>query len=389
MVRPVFSVRLQNVASCPLPCHNTFMRGTTRNKKDNLHDPKKILVARLSAVGDVVRTIPAILALRKRYPESVIHWLVEDRCSELLTGMNGIDELRIVPRRQWKTLNLLDRFRAFTRFIRSLRRERYDLYVDYHGILKSGVYGAMARIPRRVGYPRGIAKEWNTLFNNEFIPQRSPRISRYERNLALTRYFDSDALVSRPGLPLSSADRAFATDFLKQCKLEPGRYAFLYPGTSQRGRYKRWNPDRYATVVEQLYESGLPSVIGWGPGEEPVVERIRSRSGVAVHVPPLTSLKELGALIECAGVFIGGDTGPMHMASLLGTPVVTLFGPSDPVINEPATFTPFRIVYTSVDCSPCRKKDCRTLVCMDGISPEMVLASVNDLMKETGHLPLQ
>ena len=342
--------------------------------------PDKILVVRLSAVGDVVRTIPAVQALRRHYPDSIIHWLVEDRCSELLVGLSGIDELRIVPRREWKQMGTIQQIAGFCNLVRSLRAEQYDLYMDYHGILKSGMYGAMSRIPRRIGYPKGIAKEWNILFNNEILPPHDAHMSRYVRNLLLTRYLDPAATEERPGLPLTDADHGFAADFLNRNGLGNRPFIFLYPGTSPRGRYKRWEPVRYAEVVDRLADMGWTTLIGWGPGEEPIVAEIRGSTRGEPLVPPLTTLKQLAAFIDRASLFIGGDTGPMHMASMLGTPVVTLFGPSDPVINEPARFTPFRIVYAGVDCSPCRKKRCKALECMDKITVDMVMDAVCNLL---------
>lgn len=348
------------------------------------YDPKKILVVRLSAVGDVVRTVPAVQAIRNRFPDSTIHWLVEDRCAEMIHGLNCIDATVQVPRRRWKKIGALGKLRGFLQFTRELRQAHYDLYIDIHGILKSGLYGAMARIPRRVGYPRGIAKEWNTLFSTEIIPAKPRRMSRYERNFLMARYFDPEAREMRPALPLDEHDRNFAREFLRKQGLGSGGFAFLYPGTSPRGRYKRWLPERYGQLVDQLAALDIPCLVGWGPGEEPIVESLRATASAQPVIPPLTTLKELAALIESARVFIGGDTGPMHMASLLGTPVVTIFGPSDPVINEPARFTPFRIVRANADCSPCRKKNCDHLTCLTEITPDQVMSATTDLLHETG-----
>ncbi len=347
-------------------------------------DPGKILVVRLSAVGDVVRTVPAVHAIRKRFPESRIHWLVEDRCAEMIDGLDCIDATVQVPRRQWKKTGPLGKIRGFFRFTRKLRTEGYDLFIDMHGILKSGLYGAMARIPRRTGYPRGIAKEWNTLFSTETIPVEPERMSRYERNFLMARYFDPDAEEIRPPLPLDEGDRKFAREFFREHELDPEFTAFIYPGTSPRGRYKRWMPERYGELVDRLAEAEFRCIIGWGPGEEPIVETLTAAASNSPVVPPLTTLKQLAALIESSRVFIGGDTGPMHMASLLGTPVVTIFGPSDPVINEPARFTPFRIVRSGVDCSPCRNKDCDHLSCLTAITTDHVMASTKELLTETG-----
>ena len=346
-------------------------------------NPEKILVIRLSAIGDVVRTVPAVQAVRERFPESIIHWLVEDRCAEMITGLELIDALRIVARRQWKQMSLLKRLYSFLKLIQSLRHEQYDVVVDFHGILKSGLYTRLSGSRRRIGYPRGIAKEWNTFLTNEKVTVKPHAMSRYKRNFLLASHLDPNACEKRPVLPVTPTDHDVADYFLASHHIESGSAIFMYPGTSARGRYKRWPPERYGQLSDMIQQQlRRPVLLGWGPGEEQIVSTVVGSAKKPITVLPKTTMKELSAFIAASRMFVGGDTGPMHIASLVGTPVLTIFGPSDPVINEPARFTPFRIVYAGVDCSPCRKKDCDHLTCLTSISPEMVFESLLSLLNE-------
>jgi ADP-heptose:LPS heptosyltransferase len=132
-------------------------------------------------------------------------------------------------------------------------------------------------------------------------------------------------------------------------------------------------PERYGQLANLIYSKyNLKTVIGWGPGEEQLVEQMLT-TGEKHSIPlPLTTMKQLSAVIEKAKLFVGGDTGPMHISSFVKTPLVAILGPSDPILNKPASFTPYKIVYAEVDCSPCRNKKCSHLKCLTTISTQEV-----------------
>lgn len=345
--------------------------------------PRKILVARLSAVGDVVRTIPAVRAVRRHFPDAEIHWLVEERCAAVLEGLPDIRRPVLVPRRRFHRGSPLARARALLRFLGELRAARYDLYLDFHGLLKSALYGWLAGIPRRVGYSAVLAREGSHRFYTETVAAVTARLPRYERNFLIPRHFDPSLTPERPGLPLTAAERDFARHFMAQAGLAPRGFFLLHPGTSPRGRYKQWPPERFAALADLLREStGQPAVISWGPGEEDLAAAVGARCRTESVVMPPSSLRELAAVIDQARLCVANDSGPLHMASALGTPAVAVLGPSDPVVNEPAPFTPFRVVYAGVDCSPCRQRRCRTLECLLAVSSEQVHDAALDLLAE-------
>jgi heptosyltransferase I len=335
-------------------------------------------------MGDVVRTTPAVKALRHALPGSEIHWLVEDRCAPIIDGLTYVDRLQIVPRRVWGRLPPRKRPPAVLALIRALRWEGYDLYLDFHGVLKSGLYGCFAGIPRRVGYPRPLARELNVFFTTEKVSAPAGRISRYERNHLIPRHFAPEARLERAELPITGEDEEFALRLLDESGMRPEGFAVVYPGTSPRGRLKRWLPERFGSVIDGLHRSmDLSTVIGWGPGEESLVERVLSEVTAPAVVSPATTLRQLAALIRSAAVFVGGDTGFLHVASMVGTPVVAILGPSDPVVNEPGRFTPYRLLHAGVDCAPCRRRRCRGRECMVAVTADMVVRAVGELLDES------
>lgn len=345
----------------------------------------KILICRLSSLGDIVRTIPAVKAIRDIFPDSAIHWLVEDRFSTVIEGLPYVDKLMIVPRSAWRKLSFMERPGAFLSFIRDLKAEQYDMFIDFHGALKSGMYGLLSGISRRIGYPSGIAIEFNTLFTNEKISATPRRMSRYERNFLMPKHFDDSLQQTPADLPISEEDLAFVHSFLKKHGVQSKNFIFMFPGTSYNGRHKRWMPEHYGKLIDLIYEKWrLCTVIGCGPGEESIAEAVQAESTLSPVILKQITIKQLCAVIKEALLFVGGDTGPLHMASLLNTPAVTIFGPSDKVLYEPARFTPFKIVSSEIDCSPCRTRKCSKLECLYTVSPEMVLKAVSGIFAETG-----
>jgi ADP-heptose:LPS heptosyltransferase len=345
-----------------------------------LASPPKILVARLSALGDIVRAVPAVAAIARACPNSIIDWLVEDRHAAIIEGLPDVRRLQIVPRGSWARLPLLQRAAAVSEFIAGLRAERYDVYVDFHGLFKSGLYGLLAGIPRRIGFPHGLARELNNLMSTERVAAPVGPISRYTRNLLMARHFDAHARLEPTDLPLTPSDRAFAESTMRALGLRPRAFAVLHPGTSTAGRLKQWLPERYADLAARLpAERALQPVLAWGPGEAPLVAEIAGRCAPAPVVLPATSPRQEAAIIASAAMFVGGDTGFLHVASLVGTPSVAIFGPSDPVVNAPVEFTEFRLVRGGVDCSTCRRGQCATRACMKAITVPMVLDAIAEM----------
>jgi ADP-heptose:LPS heptosyltransferase len=344
-------------------------------------------VIRLGAVGDVVRTLPAVSSLRARFPNSQIAWLVEPTSASIIEGQPWVDEVILFPRgllreslRRWRPLSTLQIAR---RFLVELRSRRFDLVLDFHSILKSGVLSRLSGAPRRVGYARPFAREGAFLFASERARIEPAKISRFERNQALVDFLGGNAEPDQRPLRLDPETLERAE---KALGAGPAPIA-IHPGTSDATPHKRYTAVGYAAVARTLAErQGLTSVVSCGPAgdDSAFAKAIVQASGGAARIAPETpSLTDLAALFSRSRLYIGGDTGPMHLASLVGTPVVQILGPTDPVENLPFPGTPSRTVRVQVNCNPCRR-GCAAATCMRVISPDAVIDAACSLLATAG-----
>ena len=338
--------------------------------------PERILVIRLGALGDVVRTRFAFPGVRARYPAARIDWLVEDRSADGLCGITGLDRVVQVPRRALRWRSPARAAGLLRQVIGELRSERYDLALDFHSILKSALLASAARIPVRVGYGAPLARDGAARLLTHHIELDQPHVSRFERNAALVRFLGGEVPPTAPSLALPSGASAALGEL-------PPEFAVIHPGTSRTTLYKRWEPERFAAVARELHEAhGVAALITWGPvrGEREMAERIVGAAGKGARLAPATAdMAEILALFSRACLFIGCDSGPMHLAALAGLPVVVLLGPTDPVENAPFPGVPSRVVRRDVGCNPCRE-GCPARTCMAALEPAGVLAAAGALL---------
>jgi ADP-heptose:LPS heptosyltransferase len=344
-------------------------------------------VIRLGAVGDVVRTLPAVSSLRAAYPGSHIAWLVEPASASIVEAQPWLDEVILFPRgilreslRQWR---LPSASRTARRFVAELRHRRFDLVLDFHSILKSGVLARLSGSSRRVGYARPFAREGASLFAAERVRMEPARISRFERNQGLVHYLGVD---DEPDLRPLRLDPETLERAEKALGPGPAPIA-IHPGTSDAAPHKRYTVSGYAAVARALAERrGVASVVSCGPaGDDRAFAEaiVQASSGAARIAPETPSLADLAALFSCSRLYVGGDTGPMHVASLVGTPVVQILGPTDPVENTPFPGTPSRTVRVQIHCNPCRR-GCASRTCMRVIPPDAVIDAACELLGNAG-----
>jgi ADP-heptose:LPS heptosyltransferase len=349
------------------------------------------LIIRLGALGDVVRTLPAVSALRSLYPGAHLTWLVEPGAAGVVDAAGIVDETLIFPRRELveflKAADGLSFARGLTRLIRRLRDRRFDLALDFHGILKSGILTRLSGAPLRYGFGRSAAREFAHLFVNRCVELPDTRVSRYDRNAALVRALAPHAEIpAAPFLQASSLARARLGARLRGSDHESADgFVLIHPGSSSRARYKRYAASAWGDVAERLSKDGIPVWVVSGPSrqEKMLVDEVLKRSGGnAVQAPETRSFDDLLALVSRASVFVSCDSGPLHAASLVGVPVVQLLGPTDPVQNEPWRHAPSRRLYFPLPCSPCRK-GCAEATCMRAIPPALVVDEIRDLRDQS------
>lgn len=342
-----------------------------------------ILIVKTSAIGDVTHTLPALNALRRKYPAARITWLVEEAAAGLLEGHPALDrllvsrrqhwarELRRGPRRAWAALG-----EAF-RFLRELRDTPYDLLLDFQGLLKSGVLVALARARRKVGFGRGMAHaEGSWIFLNERVAAVDMNIHALERELLLLQAIGVETPEVTFALPITEAHRHRVEGLLAAAGVDRSR-PLVAINPQATWPTKLWWPERFAELADRLAARGRAVVFTGSPGDREEIGRIiAAMRAPAANLAGATSLLELAALYEMAKVVVSTDTGPMHIAAATGTPVVAIFGATAPWRTGPWG-KQHQVVRVELACSPCLKKHCpRERECLRWVSVAMVAAAV-------------
>jgi len=292
---------------------------------------------RLGAIGDVVRTLPAVRLLRRTWPRARIAWLVEPAARPLVDGHPDVDGVIVFPRgRIVRDARRLDPgFLAPVReFLDRLDGFRPDLSLDFQGSFKSGLLAWLAGAPARVAFDGPWAREGSHLFATHRVSLPPDRVHRVLRAAWLARAAGAREGPLEANLALSRAELAAGREERNRLA-GGGPLVALAPFASARQAWKRWPVERWAEVAGRLASAGIRVAIVAGPGEEAEAERLAREAGPGVTFPGVWTLRELAAVLAHADLFVGGDTGPMHLAWAAGCRVLAVYGPTDPVLNAP------------------------------------------------------
>ena len=355
----------------------------------------RVLIIKLSSIGDVVHTLPSLYALRKGFEESgvqvEIDWLVEEAASSILVGHPMIDNLIVVKNRGWISNRM-----ANIKTARRLGARRYDIVLDFQGLMKSGIWVLLSKGKRRIGFTN--ARELSHVFLNERVAPETPgapadqEIHAVDRYLLLARHAvgteaDPGSAVEFP-MPEMAPHIARVDRLLKKYGFAAGPKSKGFFAIVPHARWpaKLWGDDPFVEFAKSaiaLYD--MDAVLTGGPMDRGALESMRQRIGPrAINLAGETDLAELAALFSKADFVVTVDSGPMHIAAAVGTPVVALFGPTSPERTGPYGGRDGRdgisgkhtVINHKLDCSPCFKKKCPEPVCMTGITVEEVLAAV-------------
>ena len=354
-----------------------------------LYSDKKILIIRLGAIGDVIRTLPALNALRKRYPHNHIAWIVEENSESILAGHPQLDEVIIVHRKRWEAnifnaLTFFQTIKEILSFIKQLREKKFDVVLDFHGLFKSGILSFLSGADKRIGFKRKFTKEFNFLFNNYHVLLPEKRINRVKRNLFLLHQMGIYSNIKKAIFPLSDDDKTAINIFFKQnLNLNHNPIIVIHAGSSKNTWYKRWETVKYAQLADMLITEFDAQVIFTWAGSE--IETVKKIAGMMKKNPiiacPTNSLRELTELIKRCDLYIGGDTAPMHIAAFSNIPVLAIFGPTDPIINAPFGNNISFVIRKDLPCSPCRNRKCKKLDCIKEISCEEVFQTAKKMIQ--------
>lgn len=349
-----------------------------------MSNPGKILVIRLSSLGDVLMTIPAVKAIKEAAPAKSISWLVEGPVADLLANQDFIDRVVRFPRSSimssLKTGKIMTALARISSFIKELRDSNYDVIVDFHGIIKSGLFSFLARGKTVIGFDRTFAKEGSWLVYDKLIGGQR-RSHKVERNMLLARELGANGTI--PEVTLSTPPEAdlVISRFFQDEKVD-GSLIAVNPFCSRGSAFKRWRMENYAALINRIHaELPLTAMIVWGPGEEEEARRLKEMAGGPTRMICPTNVTQLCALLKRVDLYVGGDTGGMHLAVFAGLPVVALFGPTDVLVNGPWGDRT-RIVRKDVACSPCRDKGCKNRICLDSLTVDEAFKAVTDMNRE-------
>ncbi|MES1244116.1 MAG: glycosyltransferase family 9 protein [Acidobacteriota bacterium] len=331
-----------------------------------------ILLIRTSALGDVVHCLPVLTALRRHLPHAKIGWLVEGAMKPVLEGHPDLDALLTVRLRTWRKKP----FSAETRegvatFLRDLDRFAPDVTLDLMGNHKAGFLAALTQCDRRIGLGRAWRREPSSSFwISEPVAPRGAHV--VDRGLALL-----DAL----GLPREPADFGGEKIFRDEPELELDGEPFALVHAGAGWANKRYPPERWGEALRLLRErTGLSTLVPVARGEEALAAGVEAAGGGAARTIPAGDLPTLAALLRRARLVLGGDSGPIHLAHALGTPVLMLMGPTDPFQNGPYG-APEMALWKELPCGFCHRRFDEPRPCLVTIPPEWVAARAAEILQ--------
>ncbi len=339
----------------------------------------QILFIKLSAIGDVVQTLPALEAIKRVHPGSEITWVVEEAAAGILGGHPAISRLLVSRRKTWirmlrNPFSVTEGLRQIFDFVRQLRSVRYDIAIDFQGLLKSGVLIGLARAERKIGFDR--TRELSYLFLNERLPVYDIEKHALERYLDIARYLGAHDPSPCCTLPLEK-DAVVVSKKLSNIRKEGSPLIVMNPVA--RWGTKLWSERSFAELADLLVLQKKAVVIFTGSTDDREVNgRILAlMKQQAYDWSGKTSLKELAALAGLADLFITTDTGPMHLAAAAGGRVLALFGPTAPWRTGPYG-SAHGVIRSGIECSPCFKRNCTlNIQCMKGITVADVMNRID------------
>ena len=365
---------------------------------------KRILLIKPSAVGDVIHTLPVLTKLRARYPEARIDWMLTPHIAELIKHHPGLSNVVLFARqaygRPWKDWSSsLD----FARMLSELRSAEYDLVIDLHGQFRSAFFALATGAPTRIGFDRprkrvrragrnlpkhAFVHAWKGAREGSWVAYthriRIPTLDAH----AIDRYLWVGEMLDLPpgpaefNVPVPPEADAKVDRLLEEHTAEGKPIALLTPGTIWET--KHWLAENFAQVGRHFLETGWAVVLAGSNKDKSSCREVAEMCPGAVNLCGQTRLTELAALIRRAGICITNDSGPMHLAVALGTPLVSIFGPTDPLWIGPYGRSD-AVVRAGVPCSPCYLRQLRECphdhACMKQVTAEMVIARASRILE--------
>jgi heptosyltransferase-1 len=339
----------------------------------------KILIVRLSALGDIVHALPVLSAIKAAMPSAEVDWMVEENYAAILSITRGLRRRIIGRARNSFTTEDAVSFGGALGYVQAvahLRAQDYDVALDLQGLLKSAGWARSSGAKRIIGFDKANLREAQaaTFYTETVTPPSGVHV--IQKNLSLlTALGITTSKVEMPLQPEASAETLMAIQ-----AAGPKRYVVLNPGAAWPN--KRWPPEQFGALAASMRDrAGLSSMITWGPSERDLADTIvAASSGAAIPAPP-TSVADLAVLLREAALVVSGDTGPLHIAAAMGTPLVGLYGPTWPERNGPWDSNDVVISRANV-CVCHHKRQClRGAPCINEITLDEVVQAAERRLK--------
>lgn len=336
-----------------------------------------MLIVKLGAIGDIIHTLPSLAAIRTAYPKAVISWAADTRSAEILRGNELIDNLIEVDTRSLRGGKVIDDILIdLSKQVREIRKFDFYVALDFQGLLKSAILAKLSGAKRRWGFDRKSLREPAGKFFLSDTVEIPPKTHIIKKNLLLAERALGLKVTEKVAFPIFT-EPAHRDEAKTIAAKAGGRFAILNPAGGWVT--KLWRAEDYGRLADRIWEEhGLVSVIATGPGEEHLAASVlaNSRSGKVIAAEP--SLKGFFELAKNASVYVGGDTGPTHLAIAARAPVVGIFGPTEWWRNGSLDPQDIDAGRTDIGCRvDCHRRKCSKWICMD-IDAETVLNAVSE-----------
>ncbi len=337
-------------------------------------DPRNILIILHGSIGDVTRALPLANLIRRGYTKATIAWSIEPPAHPLVEQHPAVDRVILFDRSLW--------WKAAAPFLRQIRSGHFDLVLDLQRIFKSGVISRWTGAPYRIGFHRHDCKEFNWLFNNQYIPATGESVSKLDHYLKFAEFLALEPYPIEWKIRLSEGEQGRVEKMLRG--VGPS-FAVFFVGSKWES--KRWFPNQTAKSAAEIQKRfGLEIVLLGGREDVRFAEEVASFGSLRVtNYVGKTSLREAIGILSRARVAIGPDTGLMHLSAAVGTPVVSLWGATSPVRTGPYGYDEL-VLQGKAACSPCYLRRCPIgRICMQSINVEEVSAKVEKALSERNH----
>lgn len=337
---------------------------------------KNILIIKMSSLGDVIHTIPSVVALRDLYPNAKITWIVEPIFSDLIPVSSIVDEVIFFEKAQLKAQGLLGKLKFLRALSQKLHNYKFDLVIDFQGLFKSSLVAMLSGCSNRIGYCE--MREGSFLITKSIVGENS-QAHVIERYLDVVRYLGSTVNQGNFVLKDLSSEEHWLKKILQKTNFfRP--YIVFAPGTSWIT--KEWPIEHYIKLGNKFISDGYGIIIIGGKGD------IAKGQAIAEKLPPefvldltgTTTLKELAIVIKHSLLYISGDTGPLHIAVATGAKIIALYGPTKPERTGPYGDTA-TVLESNANCKHCLQKVCDDIKCMREITVAKVYAVACNIIK--------